>query len=268
MTGGAPVEAAGWGIEVAEDHIAQAAEMLAEARRNRQWIEGLPKAPASVAEAHAIQDRVAALLGQPVGAFKANAPPGAEPTRGLIFAPMIRPSPARFAVAEVPHLGVEAEIAFRFTRDLPASATPCDRDTLRAAVTAMPAIEIVSGRFRDPRTRPPLEQLADSIANGGLVLGPEIRDWSRLDLPQLHVTLLVNGAPIVQQQGGHPIGDPLGVALALVDMMRQDRGVQAGQVVTTGSWTGLRFLAPGDRCTARFEGLGEAEVTFGSAAAG
>ncbi len=178
---------------------------------------------------------------------------------------MIRPSPARFAPAEVPHLGVEAEIAFRFTRDLPARPTPYDREELRASVTAMPAIEVVSSRFRDPRSRPPLEQLADGIANGGLVLGAELRDWSHLDLPRLQVTLLVNGAPVVQQQGGHPIGDPLGVALALVNMMRPDRGVRAGQVVTTGSWTGLRFLTPGDRCVARFEGLGEAAATFASA---
>ena len=39
-------------------------------------------------------------------------------------------------------------------------------------------------------------------------------------------------------------------------------GVQAGQLVTTGSWTGLRFLKAGDRCTVNFEHLGAAEVAF------
>ena len=38
--------------------------------------------------------------------------------------------------------------------------------------------------------------------------------------------------------------------------------VDLGQIVTTGSCTGLRFLKPGDRCTVRFENLGEAEVVF------
>lgn len=247
---------------MAHQDIERAASMLVEARRTGRLIEALASPPASVAEAHAIQDRVTALLGEPVGAFKANAPPDAEPTRGVIYARMIRPSPARIAPAEVPHLGVEGEVAFRFTRDLPARDAPYARDELEAAVVALPAIEVVSGRYRDPRSRPPLEQLADSIINGAFVPGAEAPDWRRLDLPRLHVTLLVNGEAVVDQDGGHPTGDPLGVALALVNMMRGAGGVRAGQVVTTGSWTGLRFLKPGDRCAVRFGGLGGAEVTF------
>ena len=107
-----------------ESEIETAAQILAEVRRSGVLIDALPVVPASVAEAHAIQDRVAVLIGQAVGGFKAGAPPNAEPTRGLIYAPMIRHSPARMAQAEVPHLGVEGEIAFRFTRDLPPRAAP------------------------------------------------------------------------------------------------------------------------------------------------
>jgi 2-keto-4-pentenoate hydratase len=64
--------------------------------------------------------------------------------------------------------------------------------------------------------------------------------------------------------GGHPTGDPLGVAVALANMMRDKGGVRAGQFVTCGSFTGLRYLQPGDTCDVRFEGLGAAEVTFTS----
>jgi 2-keto-4-pentenoate hydratase len=39
-------------------------------------------------------------------------------------------------------------------------------------------------------------------------------------------------------------------------------GVRAGQFVTCGTYTGLRYLKPGDICGVRFEGLGAAEVTF------
>jgi 2-keto-4-pentenoate hydratase len=38
--------------------------------------------------------------------------------------------------------------------------------------------------------------------------------------------------------------------------------VRAGQFVTCGSCTGLRYLKPGDVCGVQFEGLGGAEVTF------
>lgn len=245
-----------------EQEIATAAAALTEARRSGTWIDGLPVAPATVAEAHAIQDRVTALLGETVGAFKANAPPGEEPTRGVIYARMIRPSPARLAPAEVPHLGVEGEIAFRFTRDLPRRAAAYTREDVAQAVVALPAIEVVSGRFRDPMGGSALQRLADSILNGAFVPGAEMADWRGLDLARLRVSLLVNGELVLEQVGGHPTGDPLDVAEALVNMQREAGGVRAGQMVTTGSCTGLRFLKPGDRCAVRFEGLGSAEVVF------
>ncbi|SFM23314.1 2-keto-4-pentenoate hydratase [Bradyrhizobium sp. NFR13] len=245
-----------------ESEIAVAAEILAQARRSGMQIEGLPVTPSSVAEAHEIQDRVATLVGQPIGAFKAGAPPEGEPTRGLIEARMIRSSPAHMSVVEVPHLGVEGEVAFRFTRDLPARAASYTREEIAQSVAVLPVIEVVSSRFREPLSRPKLEQLADCGINGGLVLGPEMADWSHLDLPNLQMTFIVNGETRIERKGGHPTDDPIAGAVALANMMRAGGGVKVGQIVTTGSWTGLPFLKPGDRCVVRFEKLGEAEIMF------
>jgi 2-keto-4-pentenoate hydratase len=72
----------------------------------------------------------------------------------------------------------------------------------------------------------------------------------------------VNGEIVISQRGGHAGGDPAGYAVALVNAMRDAGGVEAGQIVSTGSWTGLRLLKPGDRCAIRFEVLGGAEVHF------
>ena len=69
-----------------EDEIAAAAAALAEAERSGVLLDGLAVVPGSVGEAHAVQDRVAGLLGAAVGGFKATAPTGPEPTRGLIYA--------------------------------------------------------------------------------------------------------------------------------------------------------------------------------------
>jgi 2-keto-4-pentenoate hydratase len=243
-----------------EAEIEAAAVLLADARRSGTQIDRLPVTPSSVAEGHEIQDRVAVLVGEPVGAFKAGAPPDAEPTRGLIEARMVRASPAHMAVAEAPHLGVEGETAFRFTRDLPARSAPYTREEIASAVTVLPVIEIVSSRFREPLSRPKLEQLADCGINAGLVIGPETADWSHLDLARLRMTFIVNGEVQIDREGGHPTNDPIAGAVALANMM--PGGVKAGHIVTTGSWTGLPFLQPGDRCVVRFEGLGEAEVVF------
>ena len=81
--------------------IDRAAALLVGARRNGTLPDGLPAyaTPASVAEAHAIQDAVTAGLGKPVGAYKAMAPAHGEPTRGVIYADTIHGSPARVPAA-------------------------------------------------------------------------------------------------------------------------------------------------------------------------
>jgi 2-keto-4-pentenoate hydratase len=248
-----------------EQQIARAAALLVGARRSGTPLDGLPvdATPASIADAHAIQDAVTAGLGRPVAAFKAMAPANGEPTRGVIYAHTIHASPAKVAVSEVPQCGVEGEVAFVFRRDLPARAAPYSRDEVAAAVDACAAIELVSSRYRDFANASTLVKLADAIANAAFVHAAPIADWRALEFGKLKVTLTVNGAPVLEQAGGHPTGDPLAVAVALANMMRGQGGVRAGQFVTCGSYTGLRYLKPGDVCGVRFDGLGAAEVTFG-----
>ncbi len=243
---------------------AQAAALLVQARRSMQPVAGLPEAcrPASVADAHEIQDATTAALGKAVGAFKAMAPPGGEPNRGVIYEGSILPTPARMPAAEVPACGVEAEVAFVFRRDLPPRSLDYTREEVSEAVAPLAAIEVVHSRYADRNAVSNLENLADSISNGGFVHAPPVADWRKLELGKLHVTLTVNGETVLEKDGGHPTGDPFGVAVALVNMMRGLAGVRAGQFVTCGSWTGLKFLKPGDKCGVRFDGLGEAEVTF------
>jgi 2-keto-4-pentenoate hydratase len=244
--------------------IDRAAAPLVEARQTGKLPQGLPSdaTPASIAEAHAVQDAVTAALGKPVGAFKAMAPAHGEPTRGVIYADTIHASPARVPASLVPQCGVEGEVAFVFRHDFPPRDAAYSRDEVAAGVDACAAIELVSSRYRNPDATN-LEKLADSISNAAFVHAPTAADWRSLDLGKLKVTLTVNGAPVLEQQiGGHPTGDPLGVAVALVNMMRERAGVRAGQFVTCGSYTGLRYLKPGNVCGVRFEELGAAEVTF------
>ena len=245
-----------------QNQIAEAAALLVRARRDGARLPALPVAPADIADAHAIQDATAALLGEPVGAFKAAAIGEDAPTRGLIYARTIHPSPARIPAAEVPLCGVEGEVAFRFTADLPPRAAAYTREEVARVVEPCAAVEVIDSRYQDQASRGMLEKLADCVSNGGFVRGETKSAWAGMDLEHIHVTLLVNGETVLDQNGGNPSGDPLKVAVALANMLRDGRGVRAGQFVTCGTFTGLRFLKPGDTCTARFAGLGEATVTF------
>jgi 2-keto-4-pentenoate hydratase len=246
------------------ERINRAAALLAAARESGTLLGCLPAdaAPAGVAEAHAIQDAVTARLGRPIGAFKAAAPPGGEPMRGVIYAGTIHRSPAHVHAAEVPQFGVEGEVAFLFERDLPCRDAPYSRKEVATSVAACAVIETVSSRYSTGGAATDLDKLADCISNAGLVHGPPLGDWRLLELGKIGVKLSVNGKTILEQAGGHPTGDPLEAAVALVNMMRETSGVRAGQFVTCGSYTGLRYLHSGDICTVQFEKLGAAEVRF------
>jgi 2-keto-4-pentenoate hydratase len=244
--------------------IERAARILVQARRDMQPLSGLPDGlkPASVADAHAIQDEVSHQLGKLIGGFKAMALADSEPTRGVIYGGTIHASPCKLPASTVPQCGVEGEVAFIFRHDLPYRAKPYTRNEVAAVLDACAAIEVVHSRFAQRAPVSNLEKLADSISNGALVHDVPRSDWRDLQFGQIKVTLTVNGKSRLDQAGGHATGDPLGVAVALANIWREKGGVRAGQFITCGSYTGLIFLKPGDACLVKFEGLGSAQVTF------
>jgi 2-keto-4-pentenoate hydratase len=240
--------------------------LLVQARRSGQPLDGLPPAlrATSAAQAWAIQDAVQELLGERAGGWKVGVVEGVPPTCAPMFASLIQPSPLSIPAATVPLLGVEAEIAVRIGRDLPPRAEPYTRADILAAIESVcPAIEIVHSRFRSFLTTAPDDKMADNVGNGGFVYGPPVTAWQRLDLTALKLSFTIGGKTVVERVGGNPSGDPIIPVIWLANHLTgRCGGLKAGQIVTTGSCVGLPFAKPGDRVVARFDGLGEAEVTF------
>jgi 2-keto-4-pentenoate hydratase len=247
-----------------KQQIERAANILVQARRDMKPLTGLPESlkPASISEAHAIQDEVSHKLGKLIGGFKAMAPADGEPTRGIIYGGTIHRSPCEIPASTVPQCGVEGEVAFIFRRDLPWRDHAYTREEVAAVVDACAAIEVVHSRFDQKAPVSNLDKLADSISNGALVHGAPYSTWRDLPLGNLKVTLSVNDKSRLERNGGHATGDPLGIAVVLANIWREKGGVRAGQLVTCGTFTGLTYLEPGDVCVVRFDGLGVAEVTF------
>lgn len=242
--------------------IQQAAALLIGARRTGVLLDGLPAScrPQNLDEALAIQDATVAALGDDVAGWKVGAPMEDRIVRGALLRSRIIPTGGAIAAADVPLLGVEAEVAFRFDRTLGPRELPYKYAEVAAAVTAFAAIEIVDSRFRDYRGAPLIERIADFVSNGAFVEGLPQLMWTRFDLSRLDVRLEIDGEVVVQRIGGHPSGDPLLPAVDLVNDLRRAAGVRAGQFMTTGTYTGLNFAKPGQRVRAVFEGFGAAEV--------
>jgi 2-keto-4-pentenoate hydratase len=248
------------------DTILRAAEALLAVRQGAPPIPGLGAlAPADEAAAWAIQREVLRRLGGTIGGYKCATPASAPPSAALLDARGITGSPASWPVPDGRRIGIETEIAFRLGRDLPARAAPYTLAEVSEAIAAcFPAVELVASRYADIKAVALNENMADNIAHAGLVCGADVPGWRSHDLGDLMVRQSCGGQVQVEKRGGNPAGDPL-LSLTRLANHLQAFGLhlQAGQVVTTGSWTGLIWVEGGQRVVGGFDGLGEVVIDLG-----
>jgi 2-keto-4-pentenoate hydratase len=145
---------------------------------------------------------------------------------------------------------------------LPPQAAPYGEAEVSAAVYSIhPAIELVETRFETWQTPPGLAKLADIGSNGGFCFGPGSADWRLRGLVRQTVTLEIDGKRVAEAVGGNTAGHPMRTLVWLANhASRLGRGLQAGDIVTTGSHTGLVFTGQTSRVVARVAGLGEAKL--------
>ena len=243
--------------------VSRAVQALLQARRTGIQV-APPFALPDRAAVYAIQDGVARATG-PVAGWKVGArTPTAEPNPAPLLAGALVASPARFDGKAMHMIGVEVEISFHIVRDIPARRTAVSRDEALAAVgDAFVGMEIVDTRLANFEKADPEWLLADNQMNHALVVGSSFKEWSSKDWANLGVKLVIDGKIVVEQKGGLGAVDPVRPLAWMIDhAVRERGGIRAGQAITTGSWTGLRYFPPGTNARGEFEGLGAVEAWF------
>ena len=231
--------------------------------------------PADAAAARDVQEQAALLLGPPSDAWKVGSTsPEARAALGTDGPGAARvPRRYRFGsgetigVFEAHDLAVEAEFALRLGRDIVFDGSPPGRDEVIAAIDAvLPALEIVGSRIAGGLAGAGrLLVTADGGANVALATGTPVSAWRGSDLPAHPVRLVRNGTPVAEGTGARALGDPVAVVVWLV----RDRGrLAAGEVVSTGTCTGLVPVRPGDTLTGDFGEIGSVEIGLGHAEPG
>jgi len=243
--------------------ISQAVRQLLEARRSGVQVKP-PFALPDRSAVYAIQDGVAQATG-PVSGWKVGArTPTADPNPAPLLAGALVKSPARLDGKAMHMIGVEIEISFHIATDIAPRSTPVDRDEALAAVgDAFVGMEVVDTRLANFQKADAEWLLADNQMNHALVIGSPIREWQALDWADLQVRLTIDGKEEVDQRGGLGAVDPVRPLAWMIDhAVRRRGGIRAGQAITTGSWTGLRYFPPGTRARGEFVGLGSVEASF------
>jgi 2-keto-4-pentenoate hydratase len=242
---------------VNSNDVNAAGKLFADATRSGVKRAALPAElhPKSADECHAIQDATVAQLNESVGGWKVGLDKAATMQRAAIFAKDIQANPGRVASSAKHLRGIEAEIAFRFKKDLPARDRDYSRSEVEDVVEAFAAIELLDSRYTDPLSLSALERVADRIIQGGIVCGTVRADWRKVDWSKLEIVLTVDGTDISTGTGTHPVGDPVAPMVALVNALRTTSGVRAGQIMTTGTWSGVNFVGPDSLVVANFDGF-------------
>jgi 2-keto-4-pentenoate hydratase len=151
--------------------------------------------------------------------------------------------------------GFENEICMRLGRDLSGSVSL--EDAAAAVSEIYPALEIIE--TRGPFTEQIALALADNAQQKVCVLGAGVR--LPADLTRVQAKVFINETEAGAGTGDAVLGNPLNSLVWLAGKLGQfGRGLKAGEIVMTGSFTRQFPLAAGDRVRTVFEGVGAVEV--------
>jgi len=254
-----------------------AARALMQARDAKQRLALLPEAcrPTDVPGAYAIQAAHRALMtkggfgkqiGWKIGCTNEKAQEHLginEPFYGGMFAGTARRTPARYAADGFFMTVIEAEIAFCMKEPLPAAAAPYDPGSVADAVDyVMPSLEIVDSRYESWTTIGAPHIIADNGSHGAWVSGEPVRNWGEIDLADLDVTLFADGVQVREGNGFAVMGNPLNALtwLANVRAVYAGEGLQAGDVITTGTTIDVYDARRGEHLMADYGPLGQIEL--------
>ncbi len=239
------------------------AHAFVEARRTGRCLPEFPgTAPATLAEAYAIQDQAMTVWPDRVAGWKLGrirAPLDVEYGAGRLAGPIFSrnvwlagTTPTRFPVIDGGFAAVEAEYVLSLGQDAP------DRDDWTADNVAtlvdkvFTGVEIAGSPFAYINDHGPAVTASDFGNNAGLILGSEITGW-RERLAHLTCTVAIDGH-VVGTGGATDIpGGPLDSLAFLLNLLHtRGRRLEAGLLISTGAATGVHDIRIGQSALADF----------------
>lgn len=221
-----------------------------------------PQRPQQPLEGWRIQRRVSTLRNTPVIGWKC----GLSPPDRWVAAALHEAIPAggrvRAPAGPTGAPRIEPELAFELAYALPVRSWPYTAEEVEAAIGGVRlAVEVLGCRYEDAADASGPELMADSLWHQALVLGPHVTGLARE--PSFTLTVAADGQPELAVQARHPDGDPRRPLFWLAEFLRQQgTGLEAGQVVITGSLAGVIELPFARPCVLRYGEFGELSLNI------
>ena len=230
-----------------------------------QWNVGTTLPLESLDDVYATQDLVAVALSADIRAWKTSPLEDGTAFAGPIFANNIFASGAQISASKMHVLGIEGEIAFRISRDLPDQGQPYTRDDILTSISEMiPLIELVDTRMINGMEQDPSLKMADNQSNYGIIIGDiSKKDWTEVNATMAEVHLTVNDKILFSGTSSSSINDMFELMAGTANScVKYDRPVRAGDIITTGSCTGIVFIEPNSNVVLDFPEIGQVEASI------
>jgi 2-keto-4-pentenoate hydratase len=254
--------------------ITKAAELFSWSRRVGAPIRILPAdlVPKNLEDAYAIQTATVRLRGMGTAGFKvgltnleAQRSAGATaPIAGRLVTADILRSPARIALPDDHLRIVEAEIVFEVGCTVSAADAPLsEADVYHCLRAAYAGIELCNSRLSGSEDAPLAAIVADNSNADRLVVGDRLMDWSFDALADLPVTLTRRGQRPIDGSTRRVLDNPLkGVTWLANWLCARGEGLKEGDLIASGSCTGMTEVARDDAVSATFGGAARVSVEF------
>jgi 2-keto-4-pentenoate hydratase len=221
--------------------------------------------PASADDAYDAQHATVHALGAAIAGWKVGAKSADGPIQGapLPSSGVFR-KPAMLPRAGFVKPGLELEIAFTLGRRFDAHSGPYDDATVIAAIESVhAAIEVVASRFRAWPDVDKLWQLADLQNHGALVVGEGVRYDAGYPFVLPGMSFTFDGASAFSGAPANPCGDPRRLLAWTVNhSVARGIAVEAGTVITAGSYTGIYLPSAPGVARGEIDGLPPVQLTL------
>ncbi|MEM7218406.1 MAG: 2-oxo-hept-4-ene-1,7-dioate hydratase [Pseudomonadota bacterium] len=262
------------------DDVARAARMLDDAEIRREQIRPLTLdfPDMGMDQAYAVQAawierklaRGASVTGYKIGLTSRTMQRTMNidtPDSGVLLDDMAFANGADIRAADFLDPRIEAEFAFVLAAPLAGSHVGID-DVLAATAYVVPALELISARSTrtDPATgytRKVFDTIADNAANAGYIPGEVRIDPGAIDLRWQGALLAKDGVIEDTGLGAAVLDHPArGICWLCERLAAYGQGLDAGQFVLSGSFTGAVPVTAGTRIRADYGDFGTIDVGF------
>jgi 2-oxopent-4-enoate/cis-2-oxohex-4-enoate hydratase len=156
----------------------------------------------------------------------------------------------------------EGEIAFLLKAPLEGPGVT-ESDVLAATEVVMPCFEIVDSRIKDWNITIE-DTVADNASCGLFAMNRDAaKDPAGIDLAGCEMTVHKNGEFLSRGAGAAALGNPLTCVAWLANVLGQyEVGLEAGDIILSGSLVPLEVVKAGDRMSLSISSIGELAVEF------